>query len=53
MTDRYAKKPVVRRFQQKKTYGARSIKRTVVERRSRPLANGRKMRPMRPMKKGR
>ena len=53
MADRYAKKPVVKRFQTKKTFGARTVKRTVVVRRNRPGTTGRKMRPMRPMKKGR
>lgn len=53
MADRYAKKPIVRRFQSKETYAGRSVKRTVLERRNRPGTQGRKMKPMKPMKKGR
>ena len=44
--DKYAKKPTVKRFDRKKTYAGRDVKRTVVTRRERPGLKGRKMRPM-------
>ena len=51
--DPYAKRPKVQRFNQKETYGARTVKRTVVTRRTHPALAGRPERKMIPMKKGR
>jgi len=45
-------KPTVKRFNQKKTYKGRTVKRTVVSINS-LKRKGRKMKPMRAMKKGR
>lgn len=50
MADAYAKRPAVTRFGLKKTYGGRDVKRTTVVRRD---LQSRKMRQMRPMRKGR
>ena len=52
--DQYARRPKVSRFQEKKTFGARTVKRTsVVKRTVNNLRKGRTLRTMRPMRKGR
>ncbi len=53
MSDLYAKRPKVQRFNQKKTFGARTVKRTVITRRTAPNLKPRKARNMIPLKKGR
>ena len=50
--DIYAKKPTVKRFNRKSTYAGRDVKRTTVIRRSRPMEKGKKMKPIKAMKKG-
>ena len=50
--DTYAKRPKVTRFNQKKTYAGRTVKRTLVLNRARPGTKGRKMRPMKALKRG-
>lgn len=51
--DKYSKRPKITRFIRKKTYAGRDVKKTRVERRERPMLNGRKMKAMRSMMRGR
>ncbi len=50
MADQYSKKPTVTRFNRKKTYAGRDVKRTVVSKRGRPGIAKRAERLLRPMR---
>lgn len=50
MADKFAKRPKVQRFNQKKTYAGRTVKRTVLTRRNRPMLNMKKGRNLKPMR---